>query len=57
MKTQDLKGKLESQCCHIHHEKANLIEDEGKLDIKTCCLLFKSQLKLLIEHESERKHP
>ncbi len=55
MQLNDLKEKLENNACHIHKKqpKTNFLED-GNLKINTCCLLFKTQLHLLVKEQEEK---
>ncbi len=54
MNVSDLKEKLENNSCHIHKQQPTMnVLGNGKLKIKTCCLLFKTQLHLLIDGQDE----
>lgn len=50
-----LKEKLEINACHIHKQHPTVaIAENGNLKIKTCCLLFRSQLHLLVDKQDEK---
>lgn len=55
MNVNDLKEKLGNNTCHIHKQQPvmNILEN-GTLKIKTCCLLFKTQLHLLVDKQDEK---
>jgi hypothetical protein len=56
MSSIDLKEKLENNSCHIHQQKPVMsLQENGKLKLKTCCILFKNQLNLLVD-EQDQKH-
>jgi hypothetical protein len=48
-----LKEKLEKNCCHIHGDAAYVtVLENNKIEIETCCLLFRHQLLLMAgEHD------
>jgi len=55
MNAFNLKEKLGNNSCHIHKQQPALtILDNGNLKIKTCCLLFKAQLHLLVDKQYEK---
>lgn len=55
MNASDLKEKLGSNSCHIHKQQpAMSILENGNLKIKTCCMLFKTQLHLLVDKQDEK---
>lgn len=55
MKVNDLKEKLENNACHIHKKQpAMTFLENGNLKINTCCLLFKTQLHLLVKEQEEK---
>ena len=54
MNAINLKENLEKNTCHIHKQQpAMTILANGNLKIKTCCILFKTQLHLLIDKQDE----
>lgn len=55
MNITDLKEKLENNACHIHKQQPTMtFLENGNLKIKTCCLLFKAQLHLLVDKQDEK---
>lgn len=55
MNASDLKESLGNNACHIHKQQpAMTILENGNLKIKTCCLLFKTQLHLLVDQQDEK---
>ena len=55
MNISDLKEKLEINSCHIHKQQPSMaILENGNLNIKTCCILFKHQLHLLVDEQDEK---
>lgn len=54
MNTNILKEKLAQNICHIHKQEPVLnILENGSLQIKTCCILFKNQLHLIANEHDE----
>lgn len=55
MDISNLKEKLEMNSCHIHKQQpSTTILENGSLHIKTCCILFKHQLHLLVDEPNEK---
>lgn len=54
MNAGNLKEKLASNSCHIHKQQADMtVLENGNLNIKTCCILFKTQLHLMVSKQEE----
>lgn len=55
MNVVNLKEMLGRNTCHIHkHQPIMTILENGNMKIKTCCLLFKKQLYLLVNEKDEK---